>query len=99
MSQQGASGGVTTVDLQRWVPVGTGLGYRVRLERSDTEPRGAALVQYHGAYGTLEGGIDSENGRLTGVSRAAGALVFNAREERVREGWTGKKREQMKGMK
>jgi bifunctional UDP-N-acetylglucosamine pyrophosphorylase / glucosamine-1-phosphate N-acetyltransferase len=30
---------------------------------------------------------------------AAGALVFNQREERVREGWTEKKREQMKGSK
>jgi bifunctional UDP-N-acetylglucosamine pyrophosphorylase / glucosamine-1-phosphate N-acetyltransferase len=30
---------------------------------------------------------------------SAGALVFNQREERVREGWTEKKREQMKGNK
>jgi bifunctional UDP-N-acetylglucosamine pyrophosphorylase / glucosamine-1-phosphate N-acetyltransferase len=29
----------------------------------------------------------------------AGALVYNQREERVREGWTEKKREQMKGKK
>ncbi|HTN72536.1 MAG TPA: bifunctional UDP-N-acetylglucosamine diphosphorylase/glucosamine-1-phosphate N-acetyltransferase GlmU [Methylomirabilota bacterium] len=29
----------------------------------------------------------------------SGALVFNERQERLREGWTEKKREQMKGMK
>jgi bifunctional N-acetylglucosamine-1-phosphate-uridyltransferase/glucosamine-1-phosphate-acetyltransferase GlmU-like protein len=29
----------------------------------------------------------------------AGALVFNEREERVREGWTERKRDKMKGLK
>ncbi|MGH7815885.1 MAG: bifunctional UDP-N-acetylglucosamine diphosphorylase/glucosamine-1-phosphate N-acetyltransferase GlmU, partial [Candidatus Binatia bacterium] len=29
----------------------------------------------------------------------AGALVFNSREEKIREGWTEQKRKQMKGKK
>jgi outer membrane usher protein len=64
-----------SVEIQRSLPVGNGVGYRVRTE--DGIRRGLqGAVQYQGAYGRYEAGQEFLDGQDTTHARLSGGLVW-----------------------
>jgi outer membrane usher protein len=75
--QRRADDGVTTVELQRSLPVGTGVGYRLQAQSGDDAQSrtGAALLQAQGPFGRYEAGYNhsADTGVIT--TRITGGLV------------------------
>jgi outer membrane usher protein len=73
-----------TVQMQKDVPIGEGLGYRASLNRSDTGASSAysfsPFIQYNARYGTysVDSNIQNSQGNTTGSYNisAAGSLVY-----------------------
>jgi outer membrane usher protein len=74
--------GTTQATLQRSLPMGSGLGYRVAFTQGENEFNDAA-IQYQGAYGRLEAdyqhnGYDSDRGHAS-LTAAGGFVLIGGR--------------------
>ena len=59
---------VGEVDVQRALPVGPGLGYRVQVDATGDAANGGVMLQYQGPYGRYEASYLHANGKDTTCS-------------------------------
>lgn len=80
---QGGHGESSQAMLQRALPVGTGVGYRLAVAEGENDLNDA-LVQYQGSYGRVEAeyqhsGWDSASGGHTTLTATGGAVLIGGR--------------------
>ncbi len=73
--EQDGTQGQTGIEVQKPLPVGTGVGYRLRGQLGDNQPGGGGLVQYQGPWGLYSLSYDREQGQDSTSATIAGGLV------------------------
>jgi outer membrane usher protein len=73
--EQRGSERTSTVELQRSLPVGDGVGYRLRAATARDQTGGGGAVQYQGPYGRYEVAGDVVDGHGSTALSVAGGLV------------------------
>jgi outer membrane usher protein len=73
--EQEGKQGQTGIEVQKPLPVGTGLGYRVHGDLGDDRFGGNGLLQYQGPWGLYSLNYDREQGHDSASATVAGGLV------------------------